>query len=337
MASLVTTNDNNDAPDAIVVEAILVKDTFYTFIDSCEYHILALNSNGAVDHGRSNEFVVQYEPAPKTQYIDASAGNYASYLLRDDGVIVRAVNKGIHSEIASPPKVKYTQMSSGQHASYFLRDDGKVDRTTGGGKVELTMDSPPKARYTQVVAGHYRSFFLRDDGVVDYSLGKGKINGSLNCNDDSIKYVKMTKFSMGITTDKMDTNPNQIYFIRSDGAADKYMITFGDQKTGLAGTVNCAMNGVKYVSGSTCQHATYLLRSDGAVDRITKGVKVGQTMNPPPSQKYINVCAGNHASYLLRSDGKIDRTKGSGLVSSTLDAPENVKKAGKTSDSCSIL
>ena len=32
MASLVTTNDNNDAPDAIVVEAILVKDTFYTFI-----------------------------------------------------------------------------------------------------------------------------------------------------------------------------------------------------------------------------------------------------------------------------------------------------------------
>jgi hypothetical protein len=28
------------------------------------------------------------------------------------------------------------------------------------------------------------------------------------------------------------------------------MITFGDQKTGLAGTVNCAMNGVKYVSGS---------------------------------------------------------------------------------------
>ena len=58
MASLVTTNDNNDAPDAIVVEAILVKDTFYTFIDSCEYHILALNSNGAVDHGRSNEFVV---------------------------------------------------------------------------------------------------------------------------------------------------------------------------------------------------------------------------------------------------------------------------------------
>ena len=106
MASLVTTNDNNDAPDAIVVEAILVKDTFYTFIDSCEYHILALNSNGAVDHGRSNEFVVQYEPAPKTKYIDASAGNYASYLLRDDGVIVRAVNKGIHSEIASHPKVK---------------------------------------------------------------------------------------------------------------------------------------------------------------------------------------------------------------------------------------
>ena len=75
--------------------------------------------------------------------------------------------------------------------------DGKVDRTTGGGKVELTMDSPTKkARYTQVVAGRSRSFFLRDDGVVDYSSGKGKINGSLNCNDDSIKYVKMTKFSM---------------------------------------------------------------------------------------------------------------------------------------------
>ena len=108
MASLVTTNDNNDAPDAIVVEAILVKDTFYTFIDSCEYHILALNSNGAVDHGRSNEFVVQYEPAPKTKYIDASAGNYASYLLKTKlwpcrGSYHQINRPGISRHILTPP------------------------------------------------------------------------------------------------------------------------------------------------------------------------------------------------------------------------------------------
>ena len=142
MATLVDDNNNKsgDAPDAEVVEAVLVQDASYTYIDSCEYHVLAINSSGAVDQGKNNKFVMQYEPAPKTKYIEASAGSYASYLLRDDGVIIRVVNGKIDSEVAPPPKVKYIHVSSGQYASYFLRDDGKVDRTTGGGKIETTIE-----------------------------------------------------------------------------------------------------------------------------------------------------------------------------------------------------
>jgi hypothetical protein len=337
MASSVVNNNKDESPDAEVVEAILVKDTVYNAIDSCEFHLLAINSNGAVDYGKYNEFIVQYDPAPKTKYIDVSAGTYANYLLRDDGVIVRAIAEGIDSEITPPPKVKYTLVSSGQTASYFLRDDGQVDRTKRGGKIQVTIDQPTNTKYIDIVAGHCRSFFLREDGVVDYSSGKGKINGSLTCVDDGVKYVKISKFSMGITTDKTDTNPNQVYLIRSDGAADKYFVgLFGQQKDNFVGTVKCANAGVKYISGSTAQVSSYLVRSDGAVDRITSGVAISQTMNPPPGLKYIEACAGNYASYLLRSDGKIDRTKGHGSVSSTLNAPENLKKAGKTS-TCSVM
>eukprot|EP00944_MAST-04C_sp_MAST-4C-sp1_P006954 g6954.t1 len=331
MATLV----NDSAPDAEVVEATLVEGAFYSSIDSCEFHLLAVNSEGAVDYGRSGKFEVQFKPSPKTKYTMVAAGTQANYLLKDDGVIVRAVgnmgNMGIDCEISPPEKVKYTQVSSGYSASYFLRDDGKVDRTTGSGKIQLTMESPTKAKYVQIVAGHVKSFFLRDDGDIDFSSGHGKIDGTIACKDDGVKYINMTSLSMGVTTDTADTNPHQIYFIRSDGLADKFRPhIFGKSGAELLGTVKCNNTtdvDVKYTSGSTCSAATYLLRSDGAVDRITTGTTVASTMNPPPNQRYIAVNAGNSASYLLRSDGKIDRTKGSGVVASTMEAPEELKAA----------
>ena len=333
MASIV----KDDAPDAEVVEATLVEGAFYSSIDSCEYHLLSLNSQGAVDYGKNGEFFVQYKPSTGTKYVMVAAGTHASYLLRDDGVIVRTVGKGVDCEISPPEKVKYTYISSGTYASYFIRDDGKVDRTKGSGKIELTMESPEKAKYIQVVAGHIKSFFLRDDGIVDFSSGNGKIDGSLACKDDGVTYISMTLQSMGIVTDKTDTNPFQIYFIRSDGSADKYSTRIFGQEKSLIGNVKCNPTtglDVKYISGSTSQQSTYLLRSDGAVDRITSGTTVAQTMNPPPQQKYTTVTAGNSASYLLRSDGKIDRTTGSGVVKSTMEAPEELKAAGKASTCC---
>ena len=134
MATAVDTN----APDAEVAEATLVEGAFYSSIDSCEQHLLALNSEGAVDYGKNGKFYVQYKPSPKTKYTMVAAGTQASYLLRDDGIIVRTVGSGENCEISPPEKVKYTQVSSGYSASYFLRDDGKVDRTKGSGKIELT-------------------------------------------------------------------------------------------------------------------------------------------------------------------------------------------------------
>ena len=70
----------------------------------------------------------QMLPEKGTKYIMVSAGEHASYLLRDDGVVCRTTGGGkISQEMAAAEKgVKYIQVSSGEHASYLLRDDGKV-------------------------------------------------------------------------------------------------------------------------------------------------------------------------------------------------------------------
>jgi len=71
---------------------------------------------------------------------------------------------------------------------------------------------------------------------------------------------------------------------------------------------------VKYVSASAGADTTYLVRSDGAVDRVRGGsvkqAKVYQRLLPPDRTTYVAASAGIVSSYLLRADGQVDRVKG---------------------------
>ena len=75
-----------------------------------------------------------------TRYIAASAADYASYLLRDDGVVVRTVSYGrVHVEMRPPAGVAYVGVAAGAQASYLLRSDGRVDRTVSKGRITCTI------------------------------------------------------------------------------------------------------------------------------------------------------------------------------------------------------
>ena len=61
-----------------------------------------------------------------------------------------------------------------------------------------------------------------------------------------------------------------------------------------------------YVDVTTSESVTYLVRSDGIVDRIGNFDfgKVGKQFVPrKKGTKYVGASAGNYASYLLRDDG----------------------------------
>ena len=294
------------------------------------------NKFRAVDNWNYGKLCTRYEPAPGTKYVEASLGALNSYLLRDDGVVVRLAGWCIHAqqkiscEFIPPPKVKYIHVSSGYFNSYLLRDDGKVDMIKGAGKIKKTIVPPPSTRYIQIIAGHMWTCLLRDDGIIEWTKGGGKINKSTACRDNGVIYTT-------ITSSSAEAESKQLYALRSDGSADKFVCMSRLSVFKLVGNVKCANTidaDVKYVSGSTCPHATYLVRSDGAVDKIKTGVKVAYTLNPPPGQYYVAACAGTAASYLLRSDGKIDRTTRNGIVSSTQEAPVDVQSVSET---CTLM
>ena len=81
----------------------------------------------------------------KQIYVNTSAGDWCSYLIRDDGVCCRTVTKGRVQQEMQPAKgTRYVQAAAGQYASYILRDDGAVVRTVSGGKINAVMLPPPR-------------------------------------------------------------------------------------------------------------------------------------------------------------------------------------------------
>jgi len=73
-------------------------------------------------------------------------------------------------------------------------------------------------------------------------------------------------------------------------------------------------------AGAEC---SYLVRSDGAVDRVRSSLgsfaksQVCQRRAPPAGTAYISATAGLYASYLLRDDGAVDRVRGGSEASVT--------------------
>jgi len=80
--------------------------------------------------------------------------------------------------------------------------------------------------------------------------------------------------------------------------------------------------GAVYTEVSYGRFSTYLLRSDGVIDR-SKGSGIVNSINPPPGKKYIHVASGEHNSYFTRDDGVVDRSTGGGRINSSFQPPEN--------------
>lgn len=111
--------------------------------------------------------------------------SWATYLVRDDGVVARTIGKGtIDREYEPPAGVMYVGASSGESSSYLLLSDGKIHRLTGKkGDISMTIDGSERKtddgcknrRYVAVSCGDTASYWLRDDGSVDRTAGKGVV------------------------------------------------------------------------------------------------------------------------------------------------------------------
>ena len=76
-----------------------------------------------------------------------------------------------------------------------------------------------------------------------------------------------------------------------------------------------------YIAASAGQYSSYLLRSDGAVDKVSGGRGVAKTYDPVDMEDpYVGASAGPIASYLLHESGAVDRVTGfQGVISRTYD------------------
>ena len=136
-------------------------------------------------------------PPPGTKFITASSGDYASYLLRDDGVVSRTTGGGKSSNDIHPPeKARYVAVSAGDSQSYFLRDDGVVDRTKGKGVIQTSIEPPAGCTYTSVSAGNTATYLVRSDGLVDrigegvLFDGKGVVTETMQCANAKVRYTQ---------------------------------------------------------------------------------------------------------------------------------------------------
>merc|ERR1719263_2530043 len=161
-----------------------------------------------------------------------------------------------------------------------------------------------------LAAGTDHSYFLLDDGIVERTRGLGKTHTVAGDEESDVptgRYVSVGSQMIGTKGRYGEGAAYHHYLIRSDGAAVRVMIFGGEGHTLLP------PSGCKYVDASATEMCSYLLRSDGCVDRVQRG-NVQTTMNPPPGTSYVSVKAGRFSSYFLRSDGLVDRTMGGGTI-----------------------
>ncbi|KAL1515114.1 hypothetical protein AB1Y20_004177 [Prymnesium parvum] len=295
-----------------------------------------VRSDGSVDRYVKGKVVQRLVPPQGVQYTQASAGTTASFLLRSDGAVDRIVGKQAEIDGTMAPEVKgksflnlfsgsikYVAVSASGGPTYLMRSDGKVDLARSGEVVE-TMESGP---YQEVSGGSDFSLLLKADGSIDRIFAFGKIGHTFP--PSPATYTKISNQYISEPQDIFASGaPSHFYFIRADGKVDRVSI-----KSNTIGSTMDPPAGTKYVYISSYEGATYLLRSDGVVDRTTGGGKIANSMSPPPGVQYTLVAAGEYATYLVRSDGMIDRTKGSGKVSETI-SPEVVPDP---SGGCSVM
>jgi hypothetical protein len=167
---------------------------------------------------------------------------------------------------------------------------------------------------------------VRDDGSIDRTRGPGKID-------------KTIAPPAGTTYIGAPGGQEYSYFLRADGVVDRTAeMTMFKKATGEISSSYEPPEGAKYIGISEMFAVTpnqydssppsvYLVRDDGAVDRVVEQTlrgdssKVSATLNPPPGKLYVQASSGMHNSYLVQSDGKVARTAGGGVVDNELLSP----------------
>lgn len=290
----------------------------YTYVCAGALTTYLIRSDGSVDRVRSGGNACQRMVPPENcKYVSASAGTTSSYLLRDDGQVDR-VKGGAEASVVETiapqgyPKVRYTTVSNSMGPCYLLRSDGMLDMHKEGKPIK-TMEG----EYAALSGGTEDSYHLKVNGTID-KVNSGKVSSTFTA-EPPAKYVGVATQCIMIQNQYGAGHLSALYCVRDDGKLDR-----------LTGIKSCTTMeppaGITWVAVSSADTASYLLRSDGAVDRTVCFGKIDVTMNPPPGQTYVQVYAGQHTSYLLRSDGKVDITKGSGKVDKTIDADMDLKK-----------
>ena len=169
--------------------------TFPSFVHSGAHLLTYLLARSLKQGGGKVSHTIN--PPPGTKFIAASSGDYASYLLRDDGVVSRTTGGGKSSNDIHPPgKARYVAVSAGDSQSYFLRDDGVVDRTKGKGVIQTSIEPPAGCTYTSVSAGNTATYLVRSDGLVDrigegvLFDGKGVVTETMQCANAKVRYTQ---------------------------------------------------------------------------------------------------------------------------------------------------
>ena len=95
--------------------------------------------------------------------------------VRNDGVVERVTTGVKHQLISAGHNRGFTAASAGDGASYLIRDDGVCCRLRSGGHIQKEMIPARGTRYIQAGAGGWASYILRSDGAVVRTVHNGEV------------------------------------------------------------------------------------------------------------------------------------------------------------------
>ena len=151
---------------------------------------------------------------------------------------------------------------------------------------------------------------------MDRTTSGGKIGRTLQPTDAADPYVAAS------------AGPQSSLLLHASGAVASVAAMTGDLVVSSLPSPEGAP-GVRYTAVTAGAAHSFLLRSDGAVDRVLPLDRLHQTWGREtmraelPSVRYTAVSAGGgEAGFLLRDDGAVDVVRGLGGVEQTLVAPE---------------
>lgn len=293
-----------------------------------------LRSDGAVDmypSASSSRHRTIFDP--EVQYIAITAGSEHAFFLTSLGGYHRISKGKVIRRFQPDGHIRYTAMASSSNKVYFLRSDGAVDwmrtheRHIGG----TLRASETNCHYVAIAARFATVYMLRTDGKVDVDcICTTCMRRGFACSDrqnyqkwkveDYHNRIAAITIASPALNGAFSRHVPQHYILENGQVMGqlKPECIWRTRKVERQPSHKYTLNpppGVRFISGSTAQNLTYLVRDDGVVTRLKDKLRITHEMIPPVGSKYIEVSASAKASYLLASNGHVYQTRGKGKVS----------------------